>query len=334
MPDMQTFDSLFARYAEPGMPGASVLVVRDGNVVVNRSYGLADVEAGVPTTDSTNYRLASLSKQFTATAIALLVRDGKLRYDHRVTELLPDMPPYVQAVTVGQLLSHTSGIPDYESFVPRGQTEQVKDRDVPGLLAKADSMYFAPGSAYRYSNSGYALLALIVEKLSGQRYAQFLHDRIFAPLGMKGTVAYEAGLSAVANRAYGYSLRSPGVVRTDQSSTSAVLGDGGIYSSLRDLIIWDRALDDGRLLTRAELALAWTPARLTDGKTTRYGHGWFTERENGSLRLSHHGETSGFTNFILKYPERRLTVVVLTNRRGGTPWDLAARIAAMRELGR
>ena len=334
LPDMQTFDSLFSQYAAPGMPGASLLVVRDGQVVVNRSYGLADVEAGTRTTDSTNYRLASLSKQFTATAVALLVRDGRLSYEQRATELLPGLPAYARDVTVRHLLTHTSGIPDYENFVPRAQTEQVRDRDVPALLGRTDSMYFAPGAAYRYSNSGYALLALIVEKLSGQPYAGFLRDRIFVPLGMNGTIAYEAGVSTVPNRAYGYSLRSGRVVRTDQSSTSAVLGDGGIYSSLRDLILWDRALDAGALLTRAELERAWTPAGLADGTMTRYGFGWFSERENGSLRLSHHGETSGFTNFILKYPERRLTILVLTNRRGGAPWDIAARIAAMPELGR
>ena len=328
-PGMQTFDSLFAQYAAPGMPGASVLVVRDGQVAVNRSYGLADVEAGIRTTDSTNYRLASLSKQFTAAAIALLVRDGRLAYDRRVADVLPGLPAYASAVTVRQLLTHTSGLPDYEDHVPRGQTEQVKDRDVPTLIAKADSMVFAPGTSYAYSNTGYALLALVVERLSGQPYARFLHDRIFAPLGMKGTVAYEAGVSTVPNRAYGYSLRGNTVVRTDQSSTSAVLGDGGIYSSVRDLILWDRALDAGTLLTRAELETAWTPARLSSGAVTRYGFGWFTERENGSLRLSHHGETSGFTNFILRYPERRLTVIVLTNRRGGAPWDLAAAIAAL-----
>lgn len=332
VPDMQTFDSLFAPYAAPGMPGASVLVTKNGEVVVNRSYGLAVVETAVPATSETNYRLASLSKQFTATAIALLVRDGLLRYDTPVRTYLPSVPEYTRAVTVRHLLTHTSGIPDYEDFVPRGQTVQVKDGDVPALLRQTDSMYFAPGSAYRYSNSGYALLALIVEKLSGRRYAAFLHERIFAPLGMRGTVAHEEGISTVPNRAFGYSLRSGVVVRTDQSSTSAVLGDGGIYSSLRDLITWDRALDAGTLLTRAELERVWTPERLADGTTTRYGFGWFTERENGSLRLSHHGETSGFTNFILKYPDRRLTVIVLTNRRGGAPWDLAARIAALPEL--
>jgi len=203
---------------------------------------------------------------------------------------------------------------------------------VPGLLRRADSLYFRAGSAWRYSNSGYALLALLVEKVSGQPYARFLHDRIFEPLGMDGTVAYEAGVSTIQNRAFGYSLRSSGVARTDQSSTSAVLGDGGIYSSIGDLVKWDRALDEGTLLRKNELDLAWTPARLADATTTRYGFGWFTELEQGTRRLSHHGETSGFTNFILKYPDRRLTVIVLTNRRGGAPWDLAASVAALPDL--
>jgi CubicO group peptidase (beta-lactamase class C family) len=235
---------------------------------------------------------------------------------------------------VRHLLTHTSGLWAYEDFVPDTQTTQVKDRDVLALLQQADSLYFAPGSRYRYSNTGYALLALVVETLSGQRYARFLEERIFQPAGMTATVAHEAGSSTVPNRAYGYSIRRAGTVPSDQSSTSAVLGDGGIYSSLHDLAAWDRALDAGTVLTRDELREAWTPVTLTNGEATRYGFGWFVDRENGSPRLSHHGETSGFTNFILKYPERRLTVVVLTNRRGGSPWDLAARVAALPELAR
>ncbi len=329
MQAMQAIDSLFTPYTAPGMPGASVVVIRDGQVVVNRSYGLADIEAAAPASDASSYRLASLSKQFTAAATMLLAREGRLGYDSRVVDLLPGFPAYARSITVRHLLTHTSGLWDYEDFVPATQTVQVKDRDVLALLQRTDSTYFPVGSAYRYSNSGYAVLALIVETMSGQPYATFLRQRIFTPLGMNATVAYEAGVSTVEKRAFGYSVRSTGVVRTDQSSTSAVLGDGGVYSSIRDLITWDRALDDGRLLTREELGLAWTPARLADGTTTRYGFGWFTEREGGALRLSHHGETSGFTNFILKYPERRLTVIVLTNRRGGTPWDLAASVAAL-----
>jgi CubicO group peptidase (beta-lactamase class C family) len=149
---------------------------------------------------------------------------------------------------------------------------------------------------------------------------------------MSATLAYEAGISTVPRRAFGYTMRNSGIVPSDQSSTSAVLGDGGVYSSIHDLAAWDRALDAGTVLRHDELRDAWTPMTLTNGTATRYGFGWFVDRENGTLKVSHHGETSGFTNFILKYPERRLTVIVLTNRRGGAPWDLAARVAALPEF--
>lgn len=326
---MTALDSIFSAYDQPNVPGAGVLVIKDGRVVASRSYGLADLGNRTPAGERTNYRLASLSKQFTAAAIMLLARDGRMRYDDRVADLLPGLPAHARDVRVRHLLTHTSGLRDYEDFVPDTQTVQVRDRDVLASLQRAESLYFAPGSAYRYSNTGYALLALIVERVSEQSFARFLHDHIFAPAGMSATVAYEAGVSTVPDRAFGYTVRSSGILPSDHSSTSAVLGDGGIYSSLHDLIAWDRALDAGAVLRHGELRDAWTPMTLTDGTVTRYGFGWFVDRENGGLKLSHHGETSGFTNFILKYPERRLTVIVLTNRRGGAPWDLAARVAAL-----
>jgi CubicO group peptidase (beta-lactamase class C family) len=321
-------DSLLADYARPGMPGASLLVVRDGRVVYARGYGLAEVETRTPVAPETNFRLASLTKQFTATAVMLLAAEGRLRYDDSVTALLPGLPAYARGVTVRHLLNHTSGLPDYEDFVPDTQTAQVHDADVPRLIAGATSTKFAPGTQYAYSNTGYVLLALIVERVSGQRFADFLRTRIFAPLGMKGTVALEEGRSAVAHRAYGYTVDSAGAVRrTDQSNTSATLGDGGVYTSTRDLEKWDRALDRHTLVSAAAQQLAWTPPSLPDGQTTQYAFGWFVDQDRGTTRLRHHGETMGFTNAILRYPERRLTVVLLTNRTGGAPWDLAQRVA-------
>ena len=325
-------DSILARYAEPGAPGASVLVVRDGRVALAKSYGLSDLESRTAATPSTDYRLASLTKQFTATAIMLLAADGKLRIDDTASRFLPELPPYARRVTIRQLLTHTSGLPAYEDFVPDSQTTQVHDADVPALIARADSLYFPSGSAYRYSNTGYALLALIVERASGEPFARFLHDRIFAPLGMSGTVAYEAGISTVQRRAFGYSLRDGRWTRTDQSSTSAVLGDGGIYTSIEDLVRWDRALDAHALVTETMQREAWTSATLADGRGAGYGFGWFVDDSASGVRLRHHGETMGFTNAILKIPSRRLTIVLLTNRTGGDPWDLAARIAALPEL--
>jgi Beta-lactamase class C and other penicillin binding proteins len=296
-------------------------------VAYSHAYGLANLEQQTSSTTETNYRLASLTKQFTATAIMLLAEDGKLSYDDRVIDLLPGFPSYGRDIRVRHLLTHTSGLWDYEDFVPDSQRVQVRDRDVLSLLSRVDATYFAPGSAFRYSNSGYAVLALVVQRVSGMPFARFLHDRIFEPLGMDATVAYEEGVSIVPNRAYGYSLEKYGFTRSDQSPTSAVLGDGGIYSSVSDLVRWDHALETHALLPESTRALSWTPNRLNDGSATEYGFGWFVDDDRGRQRLSHNGETRGFTNAMVRYPAERLSVIVLTNRTGGNPWWIAQRIA-------
>jgi len=301
------------------VPGASVLVIRDGKAVVRRAYGLANVEEHVAATPQTNYRLASVTKQFTAAAILLLIEDGRLRLDDPIRKWFPSLP---DGITIRHLLTHTSGLFDYEDAMPETATEQVHDADVPRLI-ESRQPYFAPGTKYLYSNSGYALLALIIEKTSGQSFATFLHDRIFAPLGMRNTVAHEEGVSTVAHRAFGYTFENAAWTRTDQSLTSAVLGDGGIYSSIDDLAKWDAALYDGRLLSAESRRLAFTPATATDDPNVQYGFGW---RISGTT-LWHSGETRGFRNVIIRHPAERLTVVVLTNRNAPPPRATAEQIA-------
>ena len=320
---IQQVDELMSAYSGVG-PGASVLVLRNGAPVVQRSYGLADVEQRTPATPATNYRLASVTKQFTAAAILLLNEDGKLKLDDSVRQWLPELPAAAQPVTIRHLLTHTGGLIDYEDFVA-DDAAQVHDADVLRLLAPQDRTYFKAGSSYRYSNSGYALLALIVEKASGQRFAAFLHDRIFEPLGMKSTVAFEDGVSTVPMRAFGYTAGGNSWARTDQSSTSAVLGDGGIYSSTTDLAKWDAALYDDRLLRKASRELAFTPATHTDNPSVDYAFGWRVTGET----LWHSGETRGFRNVILRYPQRKLTVIVLTNRNDPEPYATALAIAQL-----
>lgn len=333
MPDLAAdVDAVMRSYALPGAPGASVLIVRDGHTVLARLYGLSDVERNTAATAQTNYRLASLTKQFTATAIMLLKEQGRLSYDDPVAMYLPTLPPIARTVTIRMLLTHTSGLPAYEDFVPDSQTTQVHDADVPSLIAHADTGYFAPGADYRYSNTGYALLALVIERVSGEPFAKFLRARIFSPLGMTGTVAHEAGISTVTQRAVGYTIESGRVSPRDQSATSAVLGDGGVYSSIDDLAKWDAALDAHTLVSEADQREAWTSATTTRGARVGYGFGWFVDSTSDGVRLRHHGETSGFTNAILKIPARRLTIVILTNRAGGAPWDLASRIAGLSAL--
>jgi CubicO group peptidase (beta-lactamase class C family) len=322
---MDEIDVLMKRY-DGDVPGASVLVVRDGRPVIRRSYGQSNLEDRAASTPDTNYRLASITKQFTAAAILLLVEDQKLSLDDRVKKWLPSLPSAADPVTIQQLLIHTSGIVDYEDVMASGTTAQLHDSDVLHLLESQDTTYFSPGTSYRYSNSGYALLALVVERVSGKSFAAFLRERIFIPVGMSHTVAHEEGVSTVANRAYGYTLKDGKWTRKDQSLTSAVLGDGGIYSSIDDLARWDAALYDSRLLSDESRRLAFTPHTDTDRDDVKYGLGWRITGES----LWHSGETSGFRNVIVRYPGRRLTVVILTNRDDPAPYETALAIARLR----
>ncbi len=316
-------DGLMQRY-DGRVPGAAVLVLKDGQPVFRRGYGLAVVEDGTPVSPATNFRLASVSKQFTAAAILLLAEDGRLSIDDPLKKWLPGLPAVADAMTLRQLLSHTSGLLDYEDLMDPADTRQVHDIDALHLLQKENRTYFAPGSSYRYSNSGYALLALVVGKASGNDFASFLRQRIFLPLGMTATFAHQDGVDEVPNRAYGYSQIDGHWQRTDQSTTSAVLGDGGIYSSIDDLAKWDAALYDERLLRRASLQQAFSAATATpEPDVPHYGFGW---RINGDA-LWHSGESIGFRNVIVRYPKQKLTVVVLSNRNDPEPYALALQIA-------
>jgi CubicO group peptidase (beta-lactamase class C family) len=317
-------DRLMQRY-DGAVPGASLLVLRDGVALVHRGYGLSDLEHGVEAGPATNYRLASITKQFTASAILLLVEDGKLTLDDRVRKWLPSLPASDDAITLRHLLTHTSGLVDYEDVMPDAPTEQLRDADVLRLLEGQARTYFTPGTDYRYSNSGYSLLALVVERASGMRFQDFLRERIFLPLGMRDTLAYVRGGPEVPHRAYGYSEVEAQWTRTDQSPTSAVLGDGGIYSSIDDLAKWDAALYDDRLLGDASRRMASTPWTKTDDPAVGYGFGW---RITGDS-VWHSGETIGFRNVIVRHPKQRLTVILLSNRDDPEPYRTALAIAKL-----
>ncbi len=311
-------------------PGSALLVLRDGKPVQTKVEGTADIRTGRKVSANTNFRLASVTKQFTATAILLLAKDGKLSLADPVAKHIPRWPAYAAGVTVRHLLTHTSGLPDYDNDVPEG-TPQLSDADVLAFVQKQSALLFVPGAKYSYSNTGYAILALLVETTAKQPFPAFLKARIFKPLGMKNTVAHVEGKDSVANRAYGHSRTPTGWKVNDQSPTSAVLGDGGIYSSVRDLAKWVRALDSCKLLDCQTLTSSWTSATLNDGTPTNYGFGWRLETRDGQPVIGHTGETRGFRNALLRYPKQRLAVILLTNRNEGTPAAQAARI--VKEIG-
>ncbi len=309
---------------EGAVPGASVLVLHDGETVLRKSFGLAQVEDGSQATPETSYRLASVTKQFTAMAILLLEERKQLSLDAPLHRFLPEFPAHGGSITVRHLLTHTSGLVDYEDVIPAGTTIPLKDFDVLYLLLEQRGTDFPPGSRFRYSNSGYALLALIVEKVSGQTFARFLHDHLFLPAGMR-SVAYEKGLSPVRNRAYGYSREGDSWRRTDQSLTSAVLGDGGIYASIDDMAKWIAFLDANPLF-----ATATKPRTDTDKPPARYGYGWYIGEKRGRGAIWHTGETLGFRNAVLRLPDEKITVVILTNRNEGEPIELALDVVESR----
>ena len=315
------------------VPGASLLVFKDGKALVRRGFGRSDLARGTDAGPATNYRLASVTKPFTAAAILLLAQDGKLSIDDPLRRWLPSLPGAADVITVRQLLDHTSGLPDYEDLMPKPYEGQVLDAGVLALLeqrlALPDPFYFPPGSTYRYSNSGYALLALVVERASGMAFADYLRTRIFEPLSMHDTHARVEGGPAIPHRAWGYSAVDGGWERTDQNAYSAVLGDGGIYSNIDDLARWNAALDDDRLFSADTRALAFgKQVRVAvEPEATYYGFGWRVT-EAGD-RQWHNGESIGFRNAFVRWPQQRLAVIVLSNRNDPTPYRTALEIGAL-----
>jgi CubicO group peptidase (beta-lactamase class C family) len=346
-------EGIFASLASPDAPGFAVLVRQNGKTAFERGYGVRDLRTKAKIDAHTNFRLASFTKQFTAMAIMLLARDGKLRYDESLTEIFPDFPVYGKTITIRNLLTHTSGLPDYEDLMDEAEKakgpawtpqHQIQDDEVLALLEKEKSGKFAPGTSWSYSNSGYVMLGLIVAKASGESYGEYLRENIFEPLKMDHTVVYQKGKNEVVNRAFGHSKESGAFQETDQSSTSATLGDGGIYCNLDDLSKWDDALASHKLFSKKEMQSALTPVKLNGGsephwpsetnednlhpgKPVSYGFGWFLDPYLGHQRMWHTGSTMGFFTVIERFPAERLSVIILSNR---TDWDrekLALRVA-------
>ena len=317
----QAVERLFESYSGSDVPGAAVMIIKNGKPLLIKTFGMANLKTKEPVTRKTDFRLASMTKAFTAMCIMQLVEQEKLSYQTRLTEIFPDFPAYGKRITIRNLLQHTSGLLDYESLVPDTVGYQLKDKDVLQLMKMQDSTYFEPGSTYSYSNTGYAVLAMVVEKISGLPFAEYLKEHIFIPLKMEHTIAYEKGVFKVPQRATGYTVNDSGIVNTDQSVYSAVLGDGGIYSNLNDLFKWDQALYGSSLVSDSSLQKAFTPNKET------YGFGWRIDVYKGHRRYHHNGSTSGFRNTIQRYPDDHFTVIILTNRAAPGVQPLAEQLA-------
>jgi CubicO group peptidase (beta-lactamase class C family) len=313
-------DALFAEFAVDGSPGATVMVIRDGQVLHSAGYGTANLTDGSPLQPSTPVRLGSVSKAFTAMAIVILEERGELSFDAPVTEWVPELSRF-PGVTVRHLLNHTSGLPDYYDSGILMETATAEGRETPLQNAEAMTVYeswgepvFPPGERYEYSNPGYEALALIVERVSGQTFARFLDAEIFTPLGMSTAVVRDLPGTVIPGRAIGYSPGEEGAgwEENDDHWGNWLVGAGGVYASLDDLYQWDQALWEWAE-TGTRTAQAFLPATLNDGSQSLYGFGWSVADRLGRPAIHHTGGWVGFITALVRLPEERLTVIVLSN---------------------
>lgn len=329
------------RYVEAQMrhfhiPGLSLAVVRDGRIVKERGYGIADVELNVPMTKARVFEIGSMTKQFTATAIMMLVEEGRIGLDDAVSKHLPNVPPAWSRMTVRHLLTHTSGIAGNATRIPApargaGRSTNAPDANIRiGNRFYDVSLDFQPGEGWAYSNAGYHLLGVIVSNASGTSCADFTNERILKPLGMTtGRVAVANGI--VANRAAGYEWTNGRVENRAFLATVGSMGDVGLNSTVGDLAKWDTALYTEKLLKQSGLQQMWTPITLADGARPAfdYGFGWFLDTYRGHRVVHHPGVTPGFSTSITRFVDDKLTVIVLANGSGQLVDPFAMGIAAL-----
>ena len=329
-------DSLMSTILPAGGPGAAVAVIREGRVVHQKGYGLADIDTKLPITASTTFDLASVSKQFTAMAIMMLAERGKLSYEDPLTKFFPDFPAYGAKITVRHLLNHTSGLPDYMSVFqrkPAGISAEPSSQEVITMLTQIREPRFAPGERFEYSNSGYVVLAQIVEKAGGVSFPQFLETNVFGPLGMSSTIVSDQIKAPAMRRAISYAPANGAFRNADYTPLNRIYGDGNVNTSVEDMVKWDQSLYTERLVKQSTLEQAFTPAKLNNGSSTTYGFGWMIGTINGLRVLSHGGSWVGFRTYIMRIPSERFTVIVLSNVANISSPGAAARQIANVYLG-
>jgi CubicO group peptidase (beta-lactamase class C family) len=323
------FDAVMSKVYKPDEPGAAVIVRKDGKTVFRKGYGLADLELGVAVAPDMIFRLGSITKQFTAVSVLVLAQEGKLGLRDEITKFLPDYPTQGRKITVEHLLTHTSGILSYTD-IPEWLPLWRKDMTVKELvdLFKDKPMQFEPGASWAYNNSGYVLLGAIIEKVSGRTYADFVQERIFKPLGLKGS-SYDDTERVVPRRVRGYQKGDGGFVNAPYLSMSQPYAAGSLMSTVDDLAVWNDAVFSGRLVRKEWLDRAFTPFALAGGESSGYGYGWFIGDFAGHRSIEHGGGINGFTSYELTLPEDKVFVAILTNSavEGRNPEPRAVEIA-------
>jgi len=328
-------DRLAAAEFGSGGPGGALIVVKDGKTLVRKGYGLADVELNVPVRPEMIFRVGSVTKQFTAALVMMLVEEGRIALDDDLTKYLPDYPTQGKHISVEHLLTHTSGIKDY-TRLQRVMADANTDKSPAEVIDVLESqpLDFEPGREMRYSNSGYFLLGAILEKVTGKPYAELVRERIFEPAGMNRS-SYIDNTRVLADRAHGYQEVNGAMVNARYYSNTLPYAAGGLMSTVDDLASWDAALSTDRLLKRESREKMFSAGRLPNGEERGYGYGWYVQEYDGIRMQEHGGVIFGFVAFVLRVPGEHLYVALLTNRQTSRSEPfLLARKVALAALGR
>ena len=324
----KSFDSLVIDAYASDEPGAAVLIAQGGEIIYTKGQGVANLEWQIPIEPDMVFRYGSITKQFTAIAILILMEQGKLKLDDPITNYLPDYPMTKYPITVRHLLTHTSGIKSYTA-VPEWLSLWRKDMSVAEIidLTKDEPMLFEPGEKMEYCNSGYILLGAIIEAVSEQSYAEFVQTKIFEPAGMK-TAVYDMAQPIIPRRVAGYSPSSDGFVNAEYISMTQPYAAGSLAGSVYDLATWDKALYTEKLLKQETLAFAYEPFTLNDGALSHYGFGWGFNDYEGYRLISHGGGIHGFSTYAVRELTTQSFVAVLTNNDSKSPELLAIKLMA------
>lgn len=320
-------DKLFSKWDSTISPGAALAIIKDGKIIYKRGYGMANLEHNIPLTSTSVFRIGSTSKQFTASCIAILSLQGKISLDDNIRKYLPELPKYEKLITIRHLVHHTSGIRDYLTLADIAALPNdyfYTPEDTVELLSRQKGSNFPPGEEHLYSNSGYFLLGVIVERVSGKSLNDFAQTHIFKPLGMKNTHFHDDHTMIVKNRADGYSPLKKGF-RIDMTTLDHV-GDGGVFTTVEDLFLWDQAFYSYKL-GKELMELIQTPGMLNNGEKLEYAFGLDINEYKGLKRVSHSGGFAGFSAQMVRFPGQKFTVVCLANLGTISPSRLCRQIA-------
>jgi len=322
-------DALFTKWDKPGSPGCAVGVIKEGVFVHARGYGMANLEHGIPITPTTVFDIGSCSKQFTAFSVLLLAHERKLSLDDNIRKYLPEVPDHGRTISIRHLLHHTSGLRDYNDLLEldgKRVEDVTTEEDALRVVAKQRGVNFAAGARYLYSNTGYFLLAVIVKRVGEESLREFARKRIFDPLGMSHTHFHDRHTEIVPSRATGYEA-GPGREFGISMSNWEQLGDGALMTTLEDLLKWDRNFYDAKVGGREVIEQMLIPGKLNDGTKLNYACGLIIGEYEGGAMIHHGGAWAGYRAQITRFPERKLSVVLLGNLSSLDAWDLAGRVS-------